>query len=156
VPDEIRPGAFVETTVPGQYGKLLEHIQVHRWYLGESRGAEVAIGEAVASWYDNVYLPLVQILREQEILDEFPGRTETDLYLWIIAHQWYLQQTYGGIVSLEQAAEQFTEEHSPQPTGRWAKVLEDTGRSKKDSSRSDRLRISTWSTELPSTTSKTD
>lgn len=121
--DKIRPEASVETTVPGQYGKLLEHIQVHRWYLGESRGAEVTLEDAVTSWYDNVYLPLVQIIREQAILDEFPGRTETDLYLWIIAHQWYLQQTYGGIVSLEQAAEQFTEEHSPQPTGMWAKVF---------------------------------
>jgi hypothetical protein len=121
--DDTRPDASVETTVPGQYGKLLEHIQVHRWYLGESRGAEVAFEEAVTSWYDNIYLPLVKIIREQAILSEFPGRTETDLYLWIIAHQWYLQQTYGGIVSLEQAAEQFTEEHSSQPTGRWTKVF---------------------------------
>ena len=35
--NEIRPEAGVEATVPGQYPQLLEHISVHRWYLGEHR-----------------------------------------------------------------------------------------------------------------------
>lgn len=84
------PDARIELTVPGQYDKLLDHISVHRWYLGEQRNAEVPYEEAAASWYEKVYLPLVRLIREQEILIEFPGRTVTDLYLWVIEHQDYL------------------------------------------------------------------
>ena len=81
---EQRSGAKFETSVIGQYEILDEHISVHRWYLGEQRKADVPYMEAAASWYDTVYLPLVQLIREQSVLDQFPGRTETDMYLWIV------------------------------------------------------------------------
>ncbi|GAB4403143.1 MAG: DUF4032 domain-containing protein [Anaerolineales bacterium] len=109
--DRIRPEAEVRLTLSGQYGKLSEHIQVHRWFLGQERGAEVPYEEAVASWYDRVYMPLVQIIREHGILNEFPGRTEADLYLWIIEHSWYLREA-GGEVPMEQAATDFARLYS--------------------------------------------
>lgn len=84
---DIRPDANIFLTLPGKYDKLLEHISVHRWYLGEARGSEVSYAEAVASWYDNVYLPSVQLIREQDILSDFPDRTEADLYLWVVDHR---------------------------------------------------------------------
>ena len=100
---------------------MLEHVSVHRWYLGEQRGAEVPYQEAVASWYDNVYLPLVKVIREHRILAGFPGRTESDLYLWIIEHQALLREVYGGDIPLEQAADHFKEDYSPDPVQRIAK-----------------------------------
>ena len=36
-------------------------------------------------WYDNVYQPIAELIREYGILEHFPGRTEADLYLWITA-----------------------------------------------------------------------
>jgi hypothetical protein len=102
--NEIRPGARVKTTLPGQYDVLLEHIAVHRYYLGEQRQTEIPYTDAVASWYDNVYLPIVEIIREQGIMNNFPDRTETDLYLWLIEHQRYLQETFGSQVPIEAAA----------------------------------------------------
>ncbi len=117
--DKIRPGATVELTIPGQYEKLLEHIAAHRWFLGEKRGAEVPYEEAVASWYDNVYMPLVNIIRAQNILEDFPGRTEADLYIWIIEHQWYLREAYGDI-SMEEAARRFAAKYSQRPLRRIA------------------------------------
>jgi hypothetical protein len=101
----LRPEAVVEPTLPGEYAWLLEHIDAHRWYLGERLGGEVPYDEAVTSWYDQAYLPLVDIIREQEILTRFPGRSEADLYLWVIAHQWYLRELLGDEIPLEQAAE---------------------------------------------------
>lgn len=109
--NRIRPEADVRLTLPGQYGKLAEHIQVHRWFLGQERNAEVPYEEAVASWYDRVYMPLVQIIREHGILREFPGRTEADLYLWIIEHSWYLREA-GGEIPMEQAATHFARVYS--------------------------------------------
>jgi hypothetical protein len=105
---DLRPEAIVETTLPGKYDRLLDHIATHRWYLGEHRQAEVSFEEAVTSWYDNVYIPIVQVIREQEMLKGFPHRTETDLYLWIVRHQWYLRETYGEEVPIEKAAEEVT------------------------------------------------
>jgi hypothetical protein len=102
------------------YEKLLEHIDVHRWYLGEQKKSEVSYEEAVLSWYDQVYLPLVKIIREQHILREFPGRTEADLYLWIIEHQGMLRSTYGDEIPLETAAENFAEDYSQHITDKGA------------------------------------
>lgn len=84
---QIRPDAVISLSLPGKYDKLLYHISVHRWYLGEERGSDVPYEEAVASWYDNAYLPLVKMIREQEIMRSFPDRTEADLYLWLVDHR---------------------------------------------------------------------
>jgi hypothetical protein len=56
-----------------------------------------------------VYLPIVRTIRDQDILEEFPDRTETDLYLWVIEHQRFLRDAYGKNVPLEQAAEDLTQ-----------------------------------------------
>ena len=64
-------------------------------------------------WYDCVYMPLVDIIRSQKILRDFPHRTEADLYLWIIEHRWYLQEEYHTPVSLEDATRHFTARFSP-------------------------------------------
>jgi hypothetical protein len=113
--NELRPQLQIELTIPGLYDRLQEHIDVHRWYLGVERGMEVPNEEAILSWCDNVYLPIILIIREQQILVEFPGRTETDLYLWIIEHQAFLKEYYGGEASIEQAIESFTESFAPDP-----------------------------------------
>lgn len=84
---EIRPGAQIDLSLPGKYGKMLHHISAHRWYLGEEREENVPYEEAVASWYDNAYLPLVRTLRQHGYLEDFPGRTEADLYLWVVDHR---------------------------------------------------------------------
>ena len=88
----MRPAAQVLLTLPGQYERLLEHISVHRWFLGIERQREIAYPEAVGSWYDRVYMPIVEGIREAEMLREFPKRTEADLYLWLIEHLWYVRQ----------------------------------------------------------------
>lgn len=91
---ELRPDAIIETTLPGMYKRLQEQISLHRWYVGERRGAEVSPEEAVTAWYDDIYLPVVQVIREQGLLKSFPGSSETDLYLWISEYQGYLREAY--------------------------------------------------------------
>lgn len=105
----VRPEAHLATTVPGQFEKLSEHIAVHRWYLGEQQQREIPLIEASQSWYDNVYMPLIRLVRDQAVLDHFPERTETDLYLWVIEEQAFLKVEYGSDVSIEEAARQLTE-----------------------------------------------
>lgn len=99
-----RPGAGMEATVPGAYDRLLEHIDAHRWFLGKNLNREVSYVEALLSWFDTVYQPIIKIIRDQDILSAFPGRTETDLYLWILERQWALRESQGVEVPAESAA----------------------------------------------------
>jgi len=118
--DEIRPGSDLALTLPGQYDKLLEHISVHRYFLGQQQNHDIPYTEAVASWFDQVYMPLVTIIRQRGMLAEFPHRTETDLYLWIIEHRWYLRETFEDEISLEEAADGFSRDYPQRP---WKKLL---------------------------------
>jgi len=74
---KLRPGADLRVTVPGRYETLLEHITVHRYFMGLDERREVGFEEAVAHWYDTVYLPVVALLREHGLLQDFPGRGAT-------------------------------------------------------------------------------
>jgi len=123
---KIRPNEEISMTLPGQFQRLLEHIAVHRWYLGESMSRDVSNEEAIASWYDKVYLPLVEIIREQEVLKEFPKRTETDLYLWIIEHQWYLRETFGDNIPVRDAVKFFTDDYSEKAVKKLLNVFKKT------------------------------
>jgi nucleotide-binding universal stress UspA family protein len=93
--DALRPGSALGVTVPGQYRRLLEHIEVHRYFMGLDEQRDVAYPEAVAHWYDAVYLPVVAAIRATGILRDFPGRTETDLYLWLSEHRGRLERELG-------------------------------------------------------------
>jgi len=53
--------------------------------------------EAAEDWYDTIYLPLVTVLKESNLVKSFPGRTVDDLYLYISTHQWEIgkKRKYG-------------------------------------------------------------
>jgi hypothetical protein len=92
---DLRPDERIEFSQRGGYLDLVRHINAHRYYLSLERGYQVPLAEAVASWYDNVYMPIVEVIRQERVLAVFPGRTEADLYRWIIDHRWYLRERYG-------------------------------------------------------------
>ncbi len=108
--DEIRPEANLLMTFCGQYRLILEHVAVHRHYLGLEQQRYIPAEEAIASWYDNVYLPVIQIVREQGILRYFPGRTEADMYVLLAEYQAELAEALGWEVSPETAVAQLTKE----------------------------------------------
>ncbi len=108
--DRLRPGQRIYFSAPGHYRILLEHIAVHRYFMGLDLQRDIPYEEAVADWYDRVYEPIVAAIRRHRILEGFPRRTEADLYLWITDHHYYLSQKYGAGVSPEQAAEHFAEQ----------------------------------------------
>ena len=120
--DELRPDADLSVTVPGQYEKLLEHIEVHRYFMGLEQEREIPYEEAVAHWYDTVYLPVVRIIREQNLLQHFPGRTEADLYLWVSEHRAELEATLDWEIEPEAAAADLVTNFSPLAQRRLARL----------------------------------
>jgi hypothetical protein len=123
--DRLRPDQHIEFTIGGGYDRLLELIALHRLAMGEEGQRSVSDGEAVADWYDHEYVPLIQIIRDQAILVDFPGRTEADLYLWITDHQHVLRELCGPSVIIERAAQRFAERHAAPPIRRAAYALRD-------------------------------
>ncbi|MCC6147341.1 MAG: hypothetical protein IT308_07200 [Anaerolineaceae bacterium] len=119
---ELRPDSRIELTLPGGYDKLLEHIHVHHWFMGIEHQASVPWQKAVKSWYDEVYLPLLKVIYDSNILHKFPGRTEADLYLWIIEHLFYLREQYADI-TLEEAVEHFVENYTEDPFKRLFQII---------------------------------
>jgi len=106
--DRLRPGASIEFTTVGRYDEITRHIQEHKWYINLDRSEEIPMDEAVASWYDNVYMQIVQIIRREDLLSRFPGRTEADMYVFIGKHLKELNEKYGPLFTLEEAAEDFS------------------------------------------------
>ena len=120
---QLRPEADFELTLPGEYKRILEHISVHRWYLGEQRNTDIPYPEAVVSWYDNVYSPLARIIQDQHLVSHFPNRTVGDLYLWIIEYQWYRREAYKVEYAFEDAADKFIDDFEQWPAGKLVDLL---------------------------------
>jgi hypothetical protein len=99
----IRLSAEIRPTLPGFYRKILDHITTHRWFMGIERKTAVPWSEAVADWYDRVYLPVTRAVRVHHLPSVFPGRSEADLYLWISEHYWFTYQQSGQKASYENA-----------------------------------------------------
>jgi hypothetical protein len=83
----LRPDERIEFSELGGYLDLVRHINVHRSALAQEQNRAIARDEAVASWYDTVYLPGMQVIREQNMLKSFSNRTEADLYRWMVEQQ---------------------------------------------------------------------
>lgn len=89
------PKHNIQFTVPGQYTELLAQIHELRKNLALIDGEEMPYKDAVVAWYEMVYLPTVQIIREATLLEAFPGRTEADLFVWLSIHRQELSELYG-------------------------------------------------------------
>jgi hypothetical protein len=112
--DRLRPKARIRLTVPDGFDRMLEHIAVHRYFMGLDLQRDISEEEAVTHWYDTVYLPIVKVIRSSKILKEFPGKTEGDLYLWALDHQHYLAEQEGqSLQPPHKAARDFIEEVDP-------------------------------------------
>jgi nucleotide-binding universal stress UspA family protein len=120
--DEIRPRANLSVTVPGQYPRLAEHIEIHHYFMGLDQQREVSYEEAVGHWYDAVYLPIVQTIRDLGILRNFPERTEADLYLWLSEHRADLEVALGWGIEPEAAAADLLEQYGPDPQRRMMRI----------------------------------
>jgi hypothetical protein len=108
--DRLIPGANIKLTIPDGFERMLEHIAVHRYFMGIDWKRDISEEEAIRHWYETVYLPIVNVIRDTNILKDFPDKTEGDLYLWVLDHQHYLWEEEGTpLQPPEEAARTFVE-----------------------------------------------
>jgi hypothetical protein len=79
--------------------------------MGIDLQRDISEGEAIAHWFDTVYLPIVKVIRKSDILNDFPDKTEGDLYLWVLDHQRYLVEQEGqSLQPPDEAAKDYIED----------------------------------------------
>jgi uncharacterized ParB-like nuclease family protein len=113
----------IELTRPGAYRELLQHIEIHQFYMALRSRQYPTVAEAAQDWYHNVYMPLIGRIRDSGIVKHFPSRTEADLYLWIAENRAPLQMQYGHESQVGEAVEGFAQEHRILALLRWLRQL---------------------------------
>lgn len=111
----------IDFTATGRYEELLRHILVHKYYMNLDRKDEIPFVEAAKSWYDELFLPIVELIQEEHLLARFPGRTEADLYMWLIGHWDALKRKYGNSFSLREAVLDYARTYG---RSQWQRVWE--------------------------------
>ena len=107
--DKLQPDHDIRPTQLGRYDEIWEHIEGHRQWLSEIWHREATIHEAVNDWYAYIYEPIVNIIRDRDVLREFPHLTETDLYLWVMRHRHMLEEERGEDVGPVASAEDYAD-----------------------------------------------
>lgn len=126
--NQLRPENGVRFTEPGRYALLIQHIEVHKYLRDIERGEEglpeLSWEEAVLSWYETVYIPVVGSIHRYRLLEHFPERTEADLYHWIALHRERLANHYElAPLDPDTAVSTFLEVHSERPIERMLQSL---------------------------------
>ena len=119
---ENRSDIKIRITAPGQYGFLLGQINKLMVQLNENKKIDekiITFEEASLIWYDNIYLSAIEIIKHYGLLEKFPNRTKTDLYIWINEHKRYLSLKYGREVVIKFAAKDFLFRYSSNPFRRF-------------------------------------
>jgi hypothetical protein len=99
----------LDFTSPGRYDQVLEHILVHKYFTNQNRTEEIPFDEALRSWYQNVYSPIIAAIQDEGLMSRFPGRTASDLYMFIVQHWDELKRKYGLSYPIGDAARDFGE-----------------------------------------------
>lgn len=113
--DELFPDVEFAVTVPGQYEVLEDRIDVWHSYMERTQERDVPYRDAVVEWYEQDYEPIVQIIRDRNLLQDFPDRTETDLYAWTLKHREMLRDSLGWDVDPDLAADDLADQYSRRP-----------------------------------------
>jgi hypothetical protein len=116
-----RPGARLQCSRLGRYDEILAHIHGHRFFMAVETGRQPTVEEAAGSWYDNVYLPVVEVVRRHRVLDRLPGWTEADLYVEITC-RWLALSQAGEPAGPEPAVESLLEEKGRRPPGKRRRI----------------------------------
>ncbi|MBO5608663.1 MAG: transcriptional regulator [Treponema sp.] len=101
----------MDFTTPGQYDVIYNHILTHRYYINMGQKEEIPFEEALQSWFDNVYMPVINAIDANHILRLFKNRTKSDLYIYVIKYWDELKQRLGNDFTLEAAVKDFKTTH---------------------------------------------
>lgn len=99
----------IRFTSLGRYDEMLRHIQGHKYFINQGIKKELSLKEATISWFEKVYSPIIEIIDKENMISRFPGRTESDIYIWTIKHWDGLKWKYGQEYPLDEAVKEYNQ-----------------------------------------------
>jgi nucleotide-binding universal stress UspA family protein len=123
--DELRPKANLFMKNSDQYHVLLDQIEAKRFLMSlDPQRGEVTDDDAVIAWYDRVYTPMLQLIRKQGLERQFPGLSETDLYVLVLKHRQDLREDLGWHVDTVAVASDLAQQKGVLPGPAGTQVLQ--------------------------------
>ena len=95
----------------GQYDVIYNHILTHKYYMNQNQEEEVTLQNAILSWFQTVYMPLISIIQKKHILKSFPKKTVGDLYVWTVRYWDDLKRKFGDDIPMAEAVVDFTKQY---------------------------------------------
>jgi hypothetical protein len=81
--ERARPEARIELSRSDGYPELLELLKVHGYDLMQQRGEVLPPEEISGDWFDRVYLPATDAIRQERLGEAFPAATLGDMFMWV-------------------------------------------------------------------------
>ena len=97
----------LDFSTPGRYDVIYNHILTHKYYINQKQEEELSMEDAILSWFNTVYLPIVSTVRDKHILRSFPKRTLSDMYVWTVRYWDELKTKFGTNLSIDEAVIDF-------------------------------------------------
>ena len=92
----------LDFSTAGQYDVIYNHILTHKYFINQNQTEEIPMEDAILSWFNNVYLPVVTTIQKYKIMKYFRKNTVSDLYVWIITFYDELKKKFGDGLPLDQ------------------------------------------------------
>lgn len=102
----------LDFTATGQYDVIYNHILTHKYYINLNQVEEISMTDAIMSWRNTVYMPVVNTIIQHKIMRKFKRRTVSDLYVWLIKYWDELKKALGEDLPLDDVLEDFTHNYS--------------------------------------------
>ena len=102
----------LDFTTAGQYDVIYNHILTHKYYINLNQVEEISMTDAIMSWFNTVYMPVVNTITQHKIMKKFKRRTVSDLYVWLVKYWDELKKALGEDFSLEKAVEDFAQNYA--------------------------------------------
>lgn len=112
----------LDFTTPGQYDVIYNHILTHKYYLNLSHTEEISMPDAIISWYNMVYTPVLATIRRHKMMVKFRRRTPSDLFVWLVKYWEDFKAKYGEATPLDSVIDDFESEYGDSFIGKIAKI----------------------------------
>ena len=98
----------LDFTSTGQYDIIYNHILTHKAYIEKKQSSDMTMTDAIMSWFEDVYLPIIKAIDDRRVMRYFRQHTKSDLYVWIMLYWEELREKFGDGVQLDEAVQSFT------------------------------------------------
>lgn len=112
--DSLRPEADLYMTFCGHYRQLIIQIEAYKQCVLAEAGEPIDDETAVCRWYDQQYLPVISMMRENGVMRNFPERTEADLYVLLSEKREEIMTSLGWEVEPDEAVSAIANEKQNQ------------------------------------------